>query len=269
MAPEFYFRPPTATGANYDSDTYPTAIAAEVISAFDTMFQHNDFDNWLIIPGTVLWNGPAPDAVNKLFYNTALHVRGGAVNQPTRIIEKKIASGIDGVPSAYTPGGYADLVPFYQRWAVRKSRSFSSGGINFGLDICLDHLAAVRLKVCKQVLHDWPVQEGNVQDAQIHLLTAGGMTINDTSVAATVNGYILRNDGYANAPRSQQKKINKYTNGAEDSTPSNMNSKALMAIDAVADASIVLVGDECVPNKDGGVFIFPQRIVVYPITGPI
>ncbi|MBL4862904.1 MAG: hypothetical protein JKY09_07810 [Crocinitomicaceae bacterium] len=270
MAPEFYFRPPSTTGGNYKNDSYPSKEAAKIIAAFDTMFEHVHFTDWLIIPGTLLWNNedvPLMDG-NFIYRNTALRIKGGAANS-THLIEKNMSSGIDGVPAAYTTGGYTNLKLVYQDWALRQTRSFNIEGIDFGLDICLDHLDDIACKQCKNVLREW-AEKGSEKDTKIHLLTAGGMTIQEKSVAANVKGYILRNDGYSNAPVSQQKRVTKYDYpkyiGIGTFSPKNLGSTAVMDADTLAQDTINLAGVECVPPKPAQTFAFAQRIVIYPTT---
>jgi hypothetical protein len=214
IVPEFYFRPPIIN-ANYASNTYPQNVLAGIVGALDQMFAHADFQHWLFICGTVLWNdvrdiGPP---IQRLYWNTALWIRGGA-NRRTTLVEKQLPSGIDGVPVAMAPGMDPQVRLVVQDWRERRKHIFKVEGIPFGIEVCLDHLNADSCRVLKGVRYDWILNEvRNPFDSsvKIHLLTAGGMGIEPNSVAADVNGYILRNDGITNpGARSELRRVDRY-----------------------------------------------------------
>jgi hypothetical protein len=267
MAPEFYFRPPAGTGANYRSDTYPQADMFKIWDAFDTMFQHADFTHWLFVPGTVMWNN-GDDEMFKAkpnYFNSLLHIRGGDRQHPTQRVEKQLPSGIDGIPCPYAPGRDPKVKPIYEDWRNRRARVFSVDSTYLGLEVCLDHATSANCRVLKTVLSQWNKNEGADRDVSLHLLTAGGMPIEGDSVAARVGGYVLRNDGYANAPRSELRKVEGYKSKIVNVSPSDLRGTAeLGAAIGGADVSAIPAGDERVPMKGGNYFEFAQRILIYP-----
>jgi hypothetical protein len=205
LVPEFYLRPPATIGADYKGSTYPVGVRAQILQALESMFVHADFADWLFVCGTMMWNTLAGDKTTKLFFNTAVIVRGGQANA-LHVVEKRIPSGIDGVPVAMLPGGglrYAapGLDPsvklFFERWEERKRHVLTFDGITFGVEVCLDHRDDPQCKVLRKVVSDWYAKQvpPPLPGVQIHLLTAGGMGIELPSVSAKIGGYILRNDG--------------------------------------------------------------------------
>lgn len=273
MAPEFYFRPPAATGTNYRFDTYPQRDMFKIWGAFDKMFQDGDFIHWLFIPGTVMWSN-GDDEMFKAkpnYFNSLLHIRGGVRRYPTTRVEKQLPSGIDGIPAPYAPGKDADLKPIYEEWRNRKARVFPVESTYLGLEVCLDHLNSPACRVLKTVLSEWRSKEGAVRNISLHLLTAGGMSIQSESVAAALGGYILRNDGLPNpGPRSELRKAEKYVAreplaGLEtDTSPSDLNGTARLS-NAIAPVAVWDVPQQLqVPMKGGAYAEFPQKIVIYP-----
>jgi hypothetical protein len=269
IVPEFYFRPPAKTDKNYIQDTYPVREFLKIWKAFDCMFQDDNFKDWLFVLGTVMWNdvdfAPYGMAGTKSelkpsqsahFFNSAMYVRGGKRKNPTQRIEKQMASSIDGIHLFLTPGEHKDLKPIYEDWRTRSERVFRVENIDLGLEVCLDHGNAV----LKTVLSEWSkkgnpkacFKKGADRDISLHLLTAGGMRINNESVAAKKDGYILRNDGYlVNQPTELRQVITtapKVTTG-----------------DPVTFKSYALTGPELVPMKGPQYYQFPQQINIYPI----
>ena len=209
VVPEFYFRPPIFTG-EYAFNTYPDHEAGKIFTALGEMFVNAAFKDWLFVCGTVMWNqrglaspsgkggkGAFP-AIKPGYFNTAVQVRGGPKNgrQPRLLlIEKQVASDIDGVPVEKSAGNLAGVKRIYSAWPARKLHVFMTDGVLCGVEVCLDHLT----KVLKQVVADYPgMQRGAKAPLKFHILTAGGMPVTPKSVCAKVGGYILRNDGMAN-----------------------------------------------------------------------
>lgn len=279
MAPEFYFRPPAALGGNYRSDTYPNSVAAKIFSALGEMFTHADFKNWLIVPGSIMWNTSEDTLAPKvIFYNSSFQITGGPVAKSgdnLNYIEKEMPSGIDGVP--YGPGMDPNVKLAFESWKSRKHRVFKVDNIDCGLEICLDHgfrkigeKIVSDHRVLKKVLNDWPSKEGSTREINLHLLTAGGMPLNPASVAAKVNGYILRNDGYSDTPHSELKKVLRYTcpeplmGILTDCTPSDLSGTAhLDTAVKVEKVYPVPEGALQVPMKGDNYFKFPQQVVFY------
>jgi hypothetical protein len=205
LAPEFYFRPPATTGADYTGNTYPVQVSTQMFDALNQMFVAADFADWLFVCGTLMWNTRADPRREPLYFNTAIIVRGGQADT-LQVVEKRIPSNIDGLPQPMAPAkfggplagpGYDPTVKlFFEKWSQRKRRIFRVDGVTCGVEVCLDHLDSPNCRVLRRVIVDWDATDPlPLPDVQLHLLPAGGMTIKPSSVAAKVNGYILRNDG--------------------------------------------------------------------------
>ena len=283
VAPEFYFRPPAAGRADYANDTYPQADMLSIWGVLDTMFANVLFADWLIVPGTVMWNRHVPtaaDAQRRNYFNSVLYVRGGAA-QTTRLIEKQLPSGIDGIPRAYAPGNDALLKPIYQDWRVRAEHIIRVDGKDYGVEVCLDHYNSNSCRVLKQVLYEWPGRYGDLSNAQraalvrnpelaLHILTAGGMPLEMRSVAARVGGYILRNDGWSVGVHSELRRVQSYTFGPFNVAPSNTWGSATLAADpGTAVAVPIPAGPEQVPPyandpNPAHYHTFAQRLQIYP-----
>lgn len=262
IAPEFYFRPPNI-GAGYDHNTYPATVAMQVINALDNMFAHANFQDWLIVCGTVMWNSGEQIGERPRYYNTAVYVHGGR-NQGARLIEKKLASSIDGVPQAMAMGADPAGALVMQSWEIRRRHAFDHDGVRFGLEVCLDHLDSDAFRVLKHVLADWP--DSARPAVKLHILTAGGMDIKSASVAADPGGYILRNDGLNNAgPRSELRRVIRHTWWKIETNPWNRWGSATMepAIAPVS-ATAIPAGPLEVPLPPGGRTPIAQRLVYYP-----
>jgi hypothetical protein len=200
MVPEFYFRPARDPAQWHLASTYPTRDCAQILGCLRDMFKDAAFNDWLFVCGTVMWNTNDDSTQHLMFFNTAVVARGGK-NAEMWTIEKALPSKIDGLPLAIwndpnglyrAPGYDSHLKQFMEGEKNRRRRLFRSDGIRFGLEVCLDHAPVPTSMVLKQTL----LKFGGHQP-QLHLLTAGGMRIRPESVAARVNGFILRNDGLA------------------------------------------------------------------------
>ena len=232
MAPEFYFRPEAAT----NSHTYSQEERGKILAALGLMFKDAKFDHWLIVPGTVLANIPVVPLTNPktyYYYNTAIAIQGGT-NCKLTAIEKQQPSSIDGVPvnggitsTTVAAGNYKE---HFEQWSQRKQRMFRVGGIQMGLDICLDHCGPAAfnpagavviqdtLRVTKRVVNEFlaqPPLPAPLPELSLHLLTAGGMPVVPQSLAAKNGGYMLRTDGHPGMnPTINFKRITNYTTPA-------------------------------------------------------
>jgi hypothetical protein len=272
MVPEFYFRPPipAVNPDQYTYNTYPYEEAEKLLEELNVMFLHADFRHWLIVAGTVMWNWQ--DMQSTDYRNSAVHVRGNEV-ESLRVIEKDVPSHIDGVPNPY-----ANIHPYdpyiektFQEWTSRKYHVFDVGGITLGLEVCLDHGTGHLHRVLKTVLSQWPLNEGNMASPRLslHLLTAGGMGINNESIAAKKGGFILRNDGYSGAPRSQFQRVPVYTKprGLQrvETVPEDLAGAVPHTGTINPTHHVQLMPPELVPMFDPLTYRqFPQRIAIYP-----
>ncbi len=270
IVPEFYFRPP-ALAANYAHNTYPDNVAVQIFKALNQMFVHADFRHWLFVCGTVMWNTLNDVMAQPVYFNTAIHVWGGRPNA-IGLIEKRLASGIDGVPVARSPGAAADIQPIFADWATRRLHVFHIDGIPLGLEVCLDHLNHDYCRVLRHVLADWPGREGNHQGVKLHVLTAGGMPIHPGSVCAQVGGYILRNDGMASpGERSQLQQVQSYSEQdplmglvVVNELDPNAETSANLVNVAPAERRDLPPGRIILPMPGADYNTFTQRLVYYP-----
>ncbi len=292
VAPEFYFRP--ESDENYYSYSYEQYV--NILTSLSLMFRLSPrLRDWLIIPGTILAHEVAPSRL-KYFYNTAAVIRGYAEDLVS-LIEKRQPSNLDGVPIA---GGVANpdfeggsYRPEYSDWDMQQRRIFTTDGIQFALDICLDHLGPMAFMDNTTGI---PVIQDNLRQAKqasfrvnrergthtfLHILTAGGMPISDLSVAA-FDGYILRTDGSPDQPiHTELKSVDSYTrHTARGNYPTNSydmakgdpifnrttnqyefpNSARADLRDIAHIQTIPLTGKLRIPNPVD----MPQSIVIYP-----
>lgn len=269
MAPEFYFRPSRLADLDYEFDTYSEDHAVAIFEQLNTMFMAADFKHWFLVLGTVLWNWEddhqVPGHPDSLLYrNSAAYVRGHREDS-LRIIEKNAPSGIDGMPNPYDLQNRQSMQEQYQTRLFRKQRVFDIDGIPCGLEICLDHLAEEGCRTLKNVLLDWHPKP--VPHLRLHLLTAGGMAINPTSVTAIPSGYILRNDGLSgNNPPSEMRKISGYrklTGGTFVNTyPPGPDNTAIFQLIPVREKEVPLDGKLIMKIPDD-LSKFPQKLVFY------
>lgn len=275
MVPEFYFRPPVISQSYY-SNTYPNTVKTQIIEALNTMFGHADFSHWLFVCGTVMWNTRQDIHAAPLYFNTAVYVWGGHADS-LRVIEKQLPSGIDGLPVGAAPGHDPSVKLFFESWKTRKRRVFDIDGIPMGLEVCLDHLNSPNCRVLKNVLSDWEQKEGNGTEIKLHLLTAGGMSIQPKSVSAKVNGYILRDDGItssAGTARSNLQLVQSYTwdnplllQLLGPPTGSDLKATATLTNVGAAHTYALPAGPLRIPIPVGGYLSFTQQLVFYPPLG--
>jgi hypothetical protein len=266
MVPEFYFRPPVLSDY-YRHNTYPREDALAIFTAMDSMFTHKDFTDWLIVGGTVLWNnGSLSDlpANPSVYMNTAVHVQGGKDNG-LKFVEKRLASNIDGVPVAMTPAYTNDpnVRSIHADLEVRRQHMFSIDNVGFGLEVCLDHLICT----VKNIRSEYYFSRHPVN---LHILSAGGMDIEPKSVAADINGYILRNDGVPNNTKGQTElmKVTGYTNtqGQQQAAFSKFAKESQLQRVDHQDVLQIPVGNMRMPKTNIDPDEFDQSLIFYPVT---
>lgn len=279
MAPEFYFRPSDYFGADYAWNTYPYGDAHWIMGQLTGMFRHQDFTDWLIVPGTIMLNVQGGQFDSRTCNNLVMAVKGGdpatvgwAITCP-----KAVPSGIDGVPSPYADEGAKLLMDVYEKFKYRKLRIFGANGesaalgVPCGIEVCLDH--NLNPGVLKRTLSEWD-REGMGRDPlSLHLLTAGGMTMKPRSVAAREGGYFLRNDGYSDEPHSEMHEVEKYVKVGRSSIafPYELDGTVIFSgsrdrfvrkkLDLLAPEYVPMVGHNWMPKVEDK---FPQRLVFYP-----
>jgi hypothetical protein len=240
--PEFYFRPDRKESLSYNYSEYKAIrnVLEETIS------DHGNFAHWLIIPGTIMWktddSSPkhAPTtAGDTVYFNSAVYMYFNSLwyaAYDSGKIEKIEASKLDGIPTGRHAGDFAvpgkltpaqkakrksasEMFPKYLTYPQKDKHVFMAAGIQFGLDICMEHSFGVipknptraelqkigRYRVTRNV-----VLRQNQKRVQVHLLIAEGMNIREESVAAIEGGYILRNDGGGSIPFTESRKITGY-----------------------------------------------------------
>jgi hypothetical protein len=257
VVPEYYFRPPTAP-----TNTYLDLDGWSIIGALDQMFVHKDFRDWLFVCGTVLWNTGSDERARTLYWNTAVHVRGGRL-QAAGIVEKQVPSDQDGIPLG--PGDDdSDVKKIMESWWNLRQRVFTADGLSLGLEVCYDH----KIPALKWVVLMWPLSEGGgTAEVGLHVLTAAGMTIRERSVAAKRGGYVLRNDGFVEGtPRSHLRKVKRhyrfvYGGGTEDS---QLSPSSQAEMDEVKPEESLNLPEPLVLHMPGGYKVFDQRVVFYP-----
>ncbi|WP_290059894.1 hypothetical protein [Amycolatopsis solani] len=266
VAPEFYLRP-ADPGTDH---TYPQEQFSSLWNALEQMFRTARFKHWLIVPGSVLWHSKMMGENNPIYYNSVLYLRGGVDGGEAGRIEKQLASSMDGIPTRFAVGNVTEplLKKAYTEAAFVRTRLFEiDANATFGLEICLDH----RLKVLKQTLAD---RQGDANDTwkrggpALHVLTAGGMPLNAESVAARPGGYVLRNDGYADPPASELRKVTGYQLPSsvpgqpwEDKAVATLEADPGTAVEVTLRGEAVLVPPIAGPGK----YDMPvQRLRIYP-----
>lgn len=213
MAPEFYFRPDN----DLVSYTYKQFKGIREVLQ-QTISKDSTFYDWLVVPGTIMWYQDKTIKKRKItggesvYFNSAIYIQTADSSTasffskkagPSHRIEKTKASKVDGIPTGEHGGNYklteeekgkrkqaSVMFTKYAEGPKKNKHVFLSGGIRFGLDICLDH----NDKTTKEVIIN---DETKGKYVQLHLLTAGGQAIKNYAVAAIENGYILRTDGYS------------------------------------------------------------------------
>ncbi|MCJ8271636.1 MAG: hypothetical protein MJK04_19830 [Psychrosphaera sp.] len=216
MAPEFYFR--GLAGA------YPVEKLSTIMDKLRNHTKASGFKDWLFVFGTAIGWMEVPTAPNrKEIINAALVQKGGisdAQNDTSKIVMKEYISHIDfarqnpgqdwniannrlGVVGAnpltsLTPvSGSKDLntVPSTATDNVHERSStgygggclFTMDGIEFALEICLDHL--------KGRVKSYADATQHLRVPQVHLITSAGAHIVQQNVFTVQNGLVFNVDG--------------------------------------------------------------------------
>lgn len=273
MAPEFYFRPDNDIVA-YFYDEYQAIKNA----LRETIISNVKFKDWLVIPGTIMWVWDAfkdsPKRLNpehdSIYFNTAIYIKRQGLGYESKTIEKAQASRIDGIPTGrhYKHNPVPVGNPFakstdeqwtkYQELSKLKKHEFTINGIRCGLEVCLEHglsyapgtigLLKSIPSITDDLLHF---------DLDLQLLTSGGMPIRIDSVAADVGGYIMRNDGYSNNPKTNCQRILGYN---------PINNSANLAPNTIVERTVNLQGGNLFLNPPPGDVLWPnhpQEIKIY------
>ncbi|NBH12437.1 hypothetical protein [Amycolatopsis sp. SID8362] len=266
VAPEFYLRPADPA----TSHTYPAEQFPQIWDALERMFRTARLKHWLIVPGSVLWHSEMMGENAPIYYNSVLYLRGGTGGGEAGRVEKKLASAMDGVPAQAAVGSSSDplVKKAYSEAAFVRERLFEiDANATFGLEICLDH----RLNVLKQTLADRQADIGDPWKRggpALHVLTAGGMPLRPGSVAARSGGYVLRNDGYADPPASELRKVTGYQlPSTAPGQPWDDKAVATLEADPGTAVEVTLRGDAVLvpPIAGPGTYDMPvQRLRIYP-----
>ena len=243
MAPEFYFRPDsTIVDTNEPAYSFTEYRAIKDVLR-STILQDDKYNHWLVIPGTIMWRESEGDRKwskekkyvggkdEHVYHNTSLFIKGKTELSSkaketvqkeekivTKVIEKVVASKVDGLPTGRHSGPFDEdekKKSTDEMWGLRymsekKRRKHVSicGGVWFGLEICREHIMGIVDRKTKKVRQGWggllsglwnPLNKNQIaypKKIELQLLTAGGQPIEKGSIATCVNGYIMRNDGY-------------------------------------------------------------------------
>lgn len=212
VAPEFYFRPA------HDLLSYP----AEVYQAIKTVLRAtlaatDGLKHWMVVAGTVMWHythqdevsdpRPSPTAGVTAFNNTALVVRSRAVGTYETEVDKMWISTADGLPVWMEVDGkrvrdparmvMGELLAGEARLPHLRNNIFKTGGLRFGLEICMDHASvALRTHIMDRRPQDRP-------SIDVHLVTAAGCEMTDDGIVVRPEGLYCRVDGYLSALNSK------------------------------------------------------------------
>ena len=103
----------------YDESTMKT-----LVSALRRMFVHDDFTNWLFIPGTILWHtrswSSSLKELEAVVRNMAVVIKGGHAKAPWATTDKLYFSDADNVPKGMRPEN-ALLGEILGDYSMRKS----------------------------------------------------------------------------------------------------------------------------------------------------
>ncbi|WP_026422363.1 hypothetical protein [Actinokineospora inagensis] len=230
VAPEFYFRyggpsqPATALGDSYpNGEALLPGLIEEVLKPF---FAADRFADWIVIPGTMFWHKGTQD--DPSYFNTTAVVNGGpdtaltpaerAANaNPTALAtvgaattnQKALMSTIDYAIGVDRTQWDAALNPMFRlsfrgaefwRWhtfAVHGKHGPDGRPLVFGLEVCLEHIAAYAgtnanlglLRTMENLVPDQP-------EIDIHLVTSCGMSLDPAfGITAREDGYAMICDG--------------------------------------------------------------------------
>lgn len=220
ITPEYYFR---YNAWDAENTTYPQAQMWRIVRELSTYSK--DYNNLLIVPGTVHWNTPEavkreviaakkaeaesgdPSMVTELrnaqvVYNTVpvvmnnrfvhfYHKRYDA--NELRLAERETkAFALSRPGPAKTSGVEESETPPVQKTTESSDTStnslglFQANGINFGIEVCRDHLQGTLLREC-----------GGRGNCDVHLVPSAGVRRPRlASVVARAGGYFVRCDGF-------------------------------------------------------------------------
>lgn len=211
MMPEFFFR--GKNGAYKMDDVQIIIRKLQELVKNKVQWQHWIFVFGSIVSHSIKSNQTSVDRFFKLFginlrkdveaYNFVLVQQGGFGNDPgagaaaANVVLKEHLSSIDFIQKKSKSGSIVlerveHLPPANntkseeQKYNFDGSSVFTLKGINFGLEVCLDHLEQ-RLK--KSV---------NLPSIAIQLIPSCGMSIKDNAIVARSGGYVFNCDGLAN-----------------------------------------------------------------------
>jgi len=280
LAPEFYFKTPGPSSSGgkraaggFGAYSHNTMI--NMLECLRTIFtsplpgKPNLLKHWLIIPGTIVSDLPgdgksySAKASDNVYMNTAPVIQGEK-DGFYHYIHKYFISGIDGPPedaSISWKGPYKTVLAKLKAKGLDEfdSYSFQVDNVSFAFDICLDHAKGVAKKTAKR-------------SADVHLVTACGMGLEDTSVVAKAGGHAMICDGHPSPalPRSDVRTFNGVKLG-----PSNWNNPAALAGRKVVPKDLRIgefaqvkkfekgVSVGIVANPGGTGWMFPEEILWY------
>ncbi|MCP3965523.1 MAG: hypothetical protein GY750_12575 [Lentisphaerae bacterium] len=209
MIPEFFFR-----GSN---GAYPIEMISRIMDNMRQFTSQPQFRNWLFVLGTAV--GYLQHATYKEIFNVALVQRGGTMSSDRNnsiTVYKEYISGIDfikppagspkygliGKPTGDINNDFSQLEPVAgarkgslntKQPGTERTKSglgghsvFNLCGINFGLEICLDH-AMGRLRYAPP---------SAAQDLiQVQLIPSAGMYVKKDNIACVNKGLVFNVDG--------------------------------------------------------------------------
>jgi hypothetical protein len=250
MVPEFYFRPNNPEL----SYTYEQYKAIKNVLRI-TIGLNTDFDDWLVIPGTIVWRltENTPKRIRRrpvtIHFNTAIYIKndvyGPGFNQSTGTITKSTVASGDHIADDELNE------PAHRHWPDKygsdpgavKKHFFTIDSINIGLEICVEHTLR-RLK--KYAAPGKP-------DTDLHLLVSAGMQTDLTAVAAKKDGYFLRNDGLL-AEKDGYSCLKRVEKATADMVV--FNTKAIPCADTE-------IGFEDAIFLDDGEYRYPQLLKIF------
>jgi hypothetical protein len=234
VVPEFYFRfgGPMAAGEPQEKEknSYPHEAVTMITKMVDDVlvpeFQKPEWNDWIIVAGSVFWHGLYRESQDTepqpTFLNTSIVINGGELTDdqygtdtvPTlnrlSTNQKALMSNIDWtLDEGYDPRAWdAALNPMfkatlrgadYLRWHRFKARGKGNGRngapIVFGVEVCLEHEAAgwgrqPALGVLRYLT------DGNPPAPDVQIVTSCGMALNPAiGVATQPQGIAMICDG--------------------------------------------------------------------------
>jgi hypothetical protein len=238
IAPEFYFRyggpsrPAIELNDSYpDGEQLLPTVADAILKPF---FANQAYADWLIVPGTMFWHKTPQqsDTTQPTYFNTVMVIKGGPGAEltpaerdanaqrcevPTIGVlstnQKALMSSIDYALDEDRSHWDAALNPMFALilgdWEWWRYHAFKVHGVAgptgdpivFGLEVCLEHLAATddpgALGVLRTLEQHYPSQCSlPTPEIDVQLVTSCGMTLQPgPGVAARVDGLAVLCDG--------------------------------------------------------------------------